>query len=473
MYLKFRTTIPGILFFLSLLVFGCQSNSSNAKPNFIIILLDDAGYADFSFNGCTEWETPNIDRLARMGVVFTDAHVSATVCSPSRAGLMTGRYQQRFGHECNSPRHGFGMDTTETTLADALKTAGYKTVAIGKWHLGAGEAHHPNNRGFDEFYGFIEGSRSYFYEPLKHDKPGDFHSMQLNQKQVKFDGYLTDVLTDSTLQYIDKFKDGPFFIYYAPNAVHGPMHAKVEHLEKFKDSPRPILAAMTYSIDENIGRITDKLEAEELLDNTVLFFLSDNGGVFRKQNCADNTPLKGEKGNKFEGGHRVPFFITYSGKIKGNRSYDGLTSALDIFATCIAEAGIEKTPGKPLDGVNLIPFISGEAMNNPPHEYLYWRKDYEAAVRSAGSKLIRVQQHGSVLYNMDNDIGEKHNLSETDTMTYNKLEQLLLEWEQGLVQPLWKEGIGWETVNSEIHRALMLNETPKYRSPADLKKMKK
>ncbi len=455
-----------LLFLITFSVLG----NSNQKPNIIVILLDDAGYADFSFNGCKEWETPNIDKLAERGVIFTDAHVSATVCSPSRAGLMTGRYQQRFGHECNSPRNGLGMDPKEKTIADVLKTAGYKTMAVGKWHLGEGDQYHPNNRGFDEFYGFLGGHRSYFYEPEKDDKKLGGKAIQHNGQLVKFDGYLTDVFTDKTIEFIEENKEQPFFIYYSPNAVHGPMHAKKEHLEIYKDSPRPKLAAMTHSLDENVGKLVKALEDEEIIDNTLIFFLSDNGGVFRNNNCADNFPLKGEKGNKFEGGHRVPFFMTYTGKIEGGKKYEGLSSSFDIFATSLAEAGIKETTGRSLDGVNLIPFVNGKMGQNPPHKYLFWRKDWEAAVRTDKHKLIRVKDHGYALYNLSVDIGESNNLAARDSLKLDNLNQQLLNWEQELTQPLWTEGDAWQITNQEIHRALMNNEKPKYRSPGAMKK---
>ena len=360
-----------------------DSQVSEGPPNIIIILVDDAGYVDFGFMGSGDLETPRIDELAGKGVIFTDAHVSATVCAPSRAGLLTGRYQQRFGHECNGTGGNLGTDPDETTLADALKRAGYKTAAIGKWHLGHPEEYIPNNRGFDEFYGFLGGSRSYF--PL--ENPNQNQVIRHNREPVQFDGYLTDVFGDKAVEYIAQYKEEPFFIYLAFNAVHTPMQAKEDHLEKYSGHPRRELAAMTWSLDENVGKVVDKLEEEGLTDHTLIFFLSDNGGALSNQSSCG--PLKGWKGNKFEGGHRVSFFVTWPGRIPKGKTFDGLTSALDIFMTSIRAAGIEKYEGNRLDGINLIPYLTGEQTGDP-HSSLYWRKDKMAAARIGDHKLIRL-----------------------------------------------------------------------------------
>ena len=283
-------------------------------PNIIVILADDAGYADFGFMGSPDMETPRIDELAADGMIFTDAHVSASVCAPSRAGLITGRYQQRFGHECNDIPADNGLDLQEKTIASALKTKGYTTMAIGKWHLGLGTAYHPNQRGFDEFYGFLAGARSYFPSE-KEDQPAHPRAMLRNRQHTTFEGYLTDALGDEAVSFIDRNKERPFFLYLSFNAVHTPMHAKEAHLEQFRDHPRQSLAAMTWSMDENVGKLIDKLKTEGLYENTLLFFLSDNGGAANNQ--SSNEPLKGWKGNKYEGGHRVPFTMTWKDKFEG------------------------------------------------------------------------------------------------------------------------------------------------------------
>lgn len=385
------------------------------KPNIIILLADDAGYNDFGFMGSSEMHTPNIDRLAEMGVRLTDAHVTSTVCSPSRAGIMSGRYQQRFGHECNGLKGLDGMDTTETTLAMALQENGYATAAFGKWHLGAAPQFHPNKRGFDYFYGFLAGSRHYFPDQ-NDDQPGDSHAIQENGTYTKFNGYLTDVLGDKTIEFIRKNKEKPFFIYLAYNAVHTPMRAPEEDLKRFEGNPRQMLAAMTWALDRSIGNVLDELKNEKLLDNTLIFFLSDNEGT-TPHNTSSNYPLKGFKGNEYEGGKRVPFVVFWGNKIKGAREFNGLVSSLDIFATSLDAAGIKQSPGKALDGISLLPYLKGKK-EGPPHTELYWRKDQDGAARDGNYKLIHVNKLGYRLYDLKNDLGETHDLQRTDTVQF-------------------------------------------------------
>lgn len=431
------------------------------QPNILVILADDAGYNDFGFMGSGDMPTPHLDRLADMGTVLTDAHVSASVCSPSRAGLMTGRYQQRFGHECNVPPDNQGMDPGESTMADVLGEAGYRTVCIGKWHLGNRTMYHPNNRGFDEFWGFLEGARSYFPNDAV-DNPENYRAILHNRTQVDFEGYLTDVFTDKAIACMDSTTDQPWFIYLSYNAVHTPMEAKQEDLDKFAGHPRRKLAAMTWSLDENAGRILDHLESRKLLEDTLIFFLSDNGGA--TENTARNDPLKGWKGNKYEGGHRVPFVVAWKGTVPGGRRYGGLSSALDVMATSIAAAGMAQTTGKPLDGVNLVPFLKGEK-SGPPHKQLFWRKDQAAAMRAGDHKLIRLEGSGYRLYDLGNDPGETIDLRESQPEQFESMKAALIDWDREQVAPWWVEDEDWSSVTYEIHRALMNNEQPRYINP--------
>ena len=443
-----------------------KAESENEKPNIIVIVIDDAGYVDFGFMGSEDLETPNIDALAKDGVVFTDAHVSATVCAPSRAGIITGKYQQRFGFEANNTGDiesgDIGLSNDVVTIADVFKKYDYNTIAIGKWHLGATETDHPNNRGFNEFYGFLAGGRSYF--PLKN--PSKEHMLQQNGNRVKFDGYLTDVLGNRSVSFVEENKDKPFFMYLAYNAVHTPMEAKEEHLLKYKNHPRKTLAAMTWSLDENIGKLRNKLKELNILDNTLIYFISDNGGAHN--NTSKNGLLKGWKGNEFEGGHRVPFIVSWPAKIKGNQKFHGLTSSLDIFATSIAAASIKKEDTILLDGVNLIPYLLQRKIGNP-HEELYWRKLDEAAARIGDYKLIHLKDYGSTMYNLSDDLGESINLATKDTVNHNRLLKGLLEWETKLHEPLWREGKPWEDVTYEIHQNLMENKPVLHKSPSNKK----
>ncbi|MCG8528437.1 MAG: sulfatase-like hydrolase/transferase [Opitutales bacterium] len=445
-----------------------SADAKEAKPNILIILLDDAGYADFGFMGCEDLETPNIDRLADRGIVFTDAHVTATVCSPSRAGLLTGRYQQRFGHECNIPPEDSGMDPAEITIADVLKTAGYQTYMIGKWHVGNRSSYHPNTRGFDEFYGFLEGGRDYFPN-AELDRPASYKAILRNRQQIDFEGYLTDVFTDQAIRYIEANGESPFFMFLSYNAVHTPMHAKQEDLDRYQGHTRQKLAAMTWNVDQNIGRVLDKLEELQLSENTLIFFLSDNGGA--ESNQSSNEPLKGWKGNKYEGGHRVPFIVSWPLQIDGGLRYYKLTSALDIFATSIVAAGLEKTPGNPLDGVDLIPFLSGES-TKAPHDKLFWRKDRMAAMRHGYFKLVRLEGFGYRLYSLKDNAGEDVDLSESHSGQLASMIKDLKEWEAELASPLWYEDENWNEVTYEIHQALMENREPHYITPNQMRAYK-
>ena len=461
-----------IIFLLAALILaavmpGC-GKKPGTPPNIILILADDAGYADFGFMG-SDIPSPNIDRLAESGVVFTDAHITATVCSPSRAGLITGRYQQRFGHEANIPPPDLGMDPSEKTLGDALKLAGYKTGIIGKWHLGSRDLYHPNNRGFDEFWGFLGGARSYHYNENNDDAVEQEREILHNISHATFKGYLTDEFSNQSVRFIEENKGHPFFLFLSYNAVHTPMHTKEADLEMFKDHPRAKLAAMTWAMDRGVGMVMDKLEEEGLKENTLVFFLSDNGGAANNQ--SSNLPLKGFKGNKFEGGHRTPFVLSWPARISGGQIYDGLCSSLDIYATSLAAAGLEDSPGKALDGVDLIPHITG-LDTAEPHKVLYWRKEKMAALRTGPYKLVRLDDYGYRLYNLEDDLGEIHDLSERQPELLMELISSLELWEKELITPLWAESDPWQQVTFEIHKALMENREITIKSPADLHKLK-
>lgn len=448
--------------------YACNSGEKSKikKPNIIVLLVDDAGYADFGFMGSKDLKTPNIDKLASSGVVFTDAHVSATVCGPSRAGIMTGRYQQRFGFECNPSSDSCGVDLTEITIASALKKEGYTTAAFGKWHLGNKPGYRPNERGFDYYWGFLAGGRSYFSNPNA-DQEGKPQAITENFTHVTFDGYLTDRLGDKAVDFIGKNKDNPFFIYWAPNAVHTPMEAKTEDLVLFDGHPRQKLAAMTWALDRAVGDIVAKLEKEGLLENTLIFFLSDNGGATNNQST--NFPLKGFKGNKFEGGHRVPFFVTWASAIKGGKTFNGLTSSLDIYATALDAANEKTSEANILDGVSLIPFLTGKIQGNP-HSELFWRKDKMASARVGDYKLIRVEEIHPVVYNLFNDLGETVNLVSTDPEHFQQLDSALKNWEKKTIAPLWTEGAQWDTITWMIHQDLIHNMPVRANDPGQLKK---
>lgn len=460
-------------FLISVLVFAGCSEPEKTQPNIVIFIVDDAGYADFGFMGSKDLETPNIDRLAADGIIFSDAHTSASVCSPSRAGLLTGRYQQRFGFECNDHRPHQGLDPSELTLGDVLREAGYATAILGKWHVGWAAEFQPNNRGFDYFFGFLPGNREYYYDTAKDDAPGNPKAILENGEPTSFEGYLTYVLADKATEFIEREKEGPFFLYWSPNAVHTPMQAPEEDLARYEGHQRQELAAMTWAMDKAIGTIIEKLKQEELYENTLVFFFSDNGGAFWNQST--NTPLKGSKGNKFEAGHRIPFIVSWPREIEGGREFGGLSSTLDIFPTCLEAAGSEGISGNPtstgeskwLDGVSLIPYLSGKKAGDP-HSSLFWRKEVMAAARRGPYKLIRVDSLGYRLYNLDEDLGEKDDLSRSDSALFKEMVTALEEWEKEMKPPLWSEDI-WNEVTWLIHEDLYLNRPVRVTTPAEMK----
>jgi len=311
-----------LLTILAITTFCTQNNRKvkQEKPNVIIILTDDQGYQDVGFNGCKDIPTPNLDKIAKHGIVCTNAYVTYAVCGPSRAGLITGRYQDRFGFgrnplfAPNDPNQ--GLPLTEQTLASVLKQADYRTMAIGKWHLGAYEKQRPLNRGFDEFFGFLTGGHMYFPEKLTLSDISEVKSQFAAYKtkilkdntRVDIKKYLTDALSDEAVNFIERNKEKPFFLYLAYNAPHTPLQVTDKYLNRFKNienTKRRKYAAMVSSIDDGVGRILNKLEELKIIDNTIIFYLSDNGGP-EKHNGSDNGPLREGKGSLYEGGIHVP-----------------------------------------------------------------------------------------------------------------------------------------------------------------------
>ena len=472
---------------------------SGGLPNIVLIVADDAGYADFGAYGDPEMPTPRIDSIAANGVRFTQGYNAASVCSPSRAGLLTGRYPQRFGHEFNIPRtplpgadiDDIGLPLSESTIADSMRQLGYATIAVGKWHLGIADRFHPLERGFDEFYGFLYGSRSYF--PLDDiSEPGLF--LMRDREPQPERGYMTDVLAEEAASQIGRHRDEPFFLYVSFNAVHTPMHAKPEHQAMFpraNGERRSTLAAMTVSLDEGVGTILDRLAGLQLLDNTMVWFLNDNGGA--TNNASDNFPLRGKKGDKFEGGIRVPFMVQWPAHLPEGTDYDYPVSSLDILPTSIAAANYPadapsagaapgaaadaagmsgsdrpaSAAGEPApearpqpDGTNLLPYLAGQE-DGPPHRTLFWRRGAIAAVRyvdeNVDHKLIRVDGTSTWLFDMAADPYETTNLLETGGLVADELpvriylETTLEAWEEQTVEPRWRTAPYWTQNQIDKH----------------------
>ena len=453
------------LFFGCILTLLSCSSINDSKPNIIIILADDAGYSDFGFMGSDEIKTPNLDQLALDGVTFNNAYVSASVCSPSRAGLLTGMYQQRFGHECNLDSDvNNSFDPNQITIAEALKTEGYNNGLIGKWHLGDKTQNHPLKNGFDYFWGFISGARNYFYNPNEVNR-NSIRNVVENYSQTKFEGYLTDVLGEKAISFINKNNqsNNPFFLFLSFNAPHTPMQAKEEVLKKFKDNPRQVYASMMWSMDEAIGNVIDALKENNQYDNTIIYFLSDNGAAM--SNNASPFPFKGWKGNQFEGGIKTPMIMTWKNKIKSNTQFDGFISALDIFKTSLEVSNVNDELMVNADGKNIMNYLNDNIIQN---ENLFWRKDKMATVRSGNYKLIRLNDTSTVLYNIENNFFEDLDLKLIEPSIHDSLFKLLLAWEDRMIDPNWIENKDWNIVTEMIYEDLMANKNIRAVSPKDL-----
>ncbi len=420
-----------------------------ATPNILLILSDDAGYADFGFHGSREFRTPNLDALANQGMRFEQAYVTAAVCGPSRAGMLTGKYQQRFGYEENNvPGYmstssttgdDMGLPLDELTMGDHLGALGYDTVYIGKWHQGNADRFHPLERGFDSFFGIRGGARSYFPfdETNINYRPEDY--LERDFRGFEESGlYLTDALANEAVDQIRADRNRPFFIFLSFTAVHSPMDALTGDLEVFPDleGDRRTLAAMTLSMDRAIGRVLDALDQEQLAQNTMVIFTNDNGGP-SDDNASDNSPLGGTKANHLEGGIRVPFLIRWPEVLAEDTVYRHPISTLDLLPTMYAAAGGEPGTLGGIDGVNLRPFLT-ESEAGRPHQTLYWKKEVRAAIRDGDWKLLRFPDRPAELYDIGADPAETDNLATTHPERVAALYRKLFEWELTLERPRWQ-----------------------------------
>jgi arylsulfatase A-like enzyme len=425
---------------------------SGVKPNVMIIIADDLGYHDTGFQGSAEIPTPNLDKLAARGLRCRNGYVSHPFCSPTRAGILTGRYQHRFGHE-NNPAWlpestTAGLSLKETTFPALMKRVGYTTGAVGKWHLGAHPQFHPNQRGFDEYFGALGGGHQYF----PGDKGGVEYTIPLNRNgsdeaQQK---YLTEQFGDEAAAFVERHavEAKPWMLYLAFNAPHTPLQAPDEWLQRcasLEPGQRRTYAAMVAAMDAAIGTVLAKLEKTGQTENTLIFFVSDNGGPNLSKrggvNFTDNTPLRGAKGDLYEGGMRVPFLVVWPAKIRPG-IYEQPVIALDFLPTALAAA--EATPPDDLDGVNLLPFLTG-AKATAPHETLFWRTGGPGgtnAVRRGNLKLVRIGKAAPELYDLAADVGESKNLALERPEVVRELVAALAEWEKGTIAPTFESPKG-------------------------------
>jgi arylsulfatase A-like enzyme len=351
---------------------------------------------------------------------------------------LTGRYQQRFGHEFNpGPVAGddVGLPTTEVTLPDRLKAAGYATGMVGKWHLGYTEKYHPINRGFQEFYGFLGGARSYL--PIPGEPP--VGSKMYRNREVLPDNepYTTDTFAREAAAYIDRHAKDPWFLYLTFNAVHTPMHATDKYLARFKDVPdekRRTYCAMMSAMDDAIGQVLGKLDELKLTENTLIFFVSDNGGP--PVNASSNGVLRGNKAQTWEGGIRVPYLVQWKGRIPAGKTYDQPVIQLDFHSTALAAAGVEAKDAK-LDGVNLLPYLEGQNAS-PPHDALYWRFGDQMAIRQGNLKLVHGRgAEGPMLFDLSTDIQESKDITLERPEEFKALTAKYEEWNKTLEKPRW------------------------------------
>jgi arylsulfatase A-like enzyme len=435
--MKLRNVGSIIVFAVVVCLMGVDRSEAARKPNIVVILSDDQGYADVSYNPHSpkEVSTPNIDALAKSGVICTQGYASGHVCSPTRAGLMTGRYQQRFGIY-TAGQGGSGMPLEERFIPMHLKQGGYVSGAFGKWHLGLTEEYNPVNRGFDYFFGFMgRGAHDYWeHNPDSSEKFGGPVFRNLEPLQG-LKGYMTTMLTEEAVQFIHREKDKPFFAYVAFNAVHAPMQAPEEDIKKYStgDETRDILMAMLLHLDRGVGEIIKALKDAGVYDNTLIFYLSDNGGSGATHAC--NAPLRGFKQMDFEGGIRVPFIVSWPGKLKAGSTCDVPVWSTDILATMLAAAGLDPLPGsKPLDGKNMLPVLTGK--QDKLHDTFYWSAGDEGkwAIRSNDWKLVF--DKGEVeLFNIVKDPGEANNLKDKHPEKLQELTKLYDAWLAEMVDP--------------------------------------
>ena len=432
--------------FLFILVALCSSLQA-APPNIVFVLADDFGYGDLGCMGGTDIATPQIDRLANEGVKFTDFYANAPVCTPTRTGFMTGRWQQRcgiefaFGYQVEQFRrvngewvpekdfHGLGLPLTEITLAQKLKSAGYVSGAFGKWHLGFKDEFNPLNRGFDEYFGELLGHCDYY----QHAYYDGTYALREGLKPVKLEGYFTDLINHRAAQFIRNHAKQPFFLYVPHLAVHAPFQppdapqTPLVTKDSMHHGSRSIYKAMVERIDQGVGMILDELDKQGIAENTLVVFSSDNGG----ERYSRNTPLFHHKATLWEGGIRVPCLMRWPAKLPKGKVTSQMAITMDLHATFAAAAGAKTPLGKPLDGIDLVPLLTNDAESI--QRTFYWRIDRsnrkQKAIRHGKWKYVNDGNTMDLLFDLEADIGEHTNLGYQHPEIVKDLQRRLKAWE--------------------------------------------
>ncbi|QDT28769.1 Arylsulfatase [Gimesia panareensis] len=434
---------PQLLFVFVAICVPLEVANASDHPNVIMILADDLGYGDLGCFGCRDIKTPNLDRLASQGVRLTSNYSNSSVCSPTRLALLTGRYFQRLGLEWavwyQAPNE--GLPPQESSLASILKQAGYTTALAGKWHLGYEKGWRPNQHGFDYFFGCLGGNVNYF----KHYDKTNTHDLFLDEKPLHTKGYVTDLTADYAIKFLEQMKEKPFFLYVAFNAPHFPFQGPEDEDREFswhEGTRQGQYVLMVESLDRAVGRIVAAIDSNALRDETLIVFTSDNGG----EKLARNHPLRGKKGTLWEGGIRVPAIARWPGKIPAGTATDAPVQTIDWSATVLALAGAKAPSNRPLDGVNLMPLLSGkgELANRP----LFFRRaldphrgnvKQQRAVRLGRWKYLDTPAGEQYLFDLDKDISEQTNLIEQDPRRAAKMASLLDQWEADVDPPLYDQ----------------------------------
>lgn len=408
-----------------------ESHAADTKPNVVIFLVDDMGFGDIEPYGVKDAKTPNLDRLAKSGVKFFNSYSNGPVCTPTRCGLMTGRYQQRYGLEWAilPTQRDAGLPSSETTLPRMLKNAGYKTGMFGKWHLGFNPAFGPKAHGFDEFFGILGGNVDLY----THNNINGTHDLWEGVELVKREGYLTDLLTERAVKFIDAHSKEPFFLYVPYNSVHWPFQPPGRPDKRTRENwmagSRADYVKMVESIDSSVATVLAALDRNKLSENTLVVFTNDNGG----ERFSRNEPAFHHKGTLWEGGIRVPTIMRWPGRIPAGKTSRQPMITMDVTATVVAATGAKAPPATPLEGIDLVPIVSGK---RPEVERtLFWRIDRDErkqrAVRKGNWKYIR-DASIEMLFDVEKDPSERIDLAPDNPAVLAQLREAVAEWEREL-----------------------------------------